>query len=516
MGCVFQRISLDSPSPSWYVGVSNSLSPRESPVQIARYTALVTGANRGLDRHFASNSSPAAPPSTPVPAPRPRSMSPGRSRSSSMSPTRPRWPPRRARSRGWTSSSTTRARTLGRRSSTAPWRDIRLEMDTTTTGRWPVTRLRAAARGRPRRRSDPQRPLGAVVAERARLRRLLGGQVGRVVADQRAAHRARRPGVRSRPSTWASWTPTWSATWTPPSSTPPWSPGSPSTDSPGDAEVLADDLSRTVQAGLSGERRRPLPTGRLRPSHVPAGARRVRRLGYARQSGGVLPRSSARALPFLRGACRERSCEPGRVTPRRLRTAVACLVAVLAATVLAAPAGAATKVAFVQGEQNVTVTRPGTASNAAVASLLAGPTPAERRTQIGLHPPRHPGAEREPDGHGRHGRPRPTCFVAGTDSDPGPALAESWPPPPPPCRGSPRSGAGAGQRAARARSRHRRQKPSHHGRAARRTSPRRRPRRGVPPRRRRAPRGRSSASPTLVTCCRAAWTGSSVPGRRWP
>lgn len=70
------------------------------------------------------------------------------------------------------------------------------------------------------------------------------------------------------------------------------------------------------------------------------------------------------------------------MTRRRLRTAVACLVAVLAATVLAGPAGAATKVAFVQGEQNVTVTRPGNGLNAAVASLLAGPTPAERRTQI--------------------------------------------------------------------------------------------------------------------------------------
>lgn len=67
---------------------------------------------------------------------------------------------------------------------------------------------------------------------------------------------------------------------------------------------------------------------------------------------------------------------------RRLRTVLACLVAVVAATALAGPAAAATKIAFVQGEQNVTVTRPGDGLNAAVASLMAGPTAAEKKTQI--------------------------------------------------------------------------------------------------------------------------------------
>lgn len=70
------------------------------------------------------------------------------------------------------------------------------------------------------------------------------------------------------------------------------------------------------------------------------------------------------------------------MTARRLRTAIACLVATLAATVLAGPASAATKIAFVQGEQNVTVTRPGDGLGSAVASLLAGPTAAEKKTQI--------------------------------------------------------------------------------------------------------------------------------------
>ncbi len=58
------------------------------------------------------------------------------------------------------------------------------------------------------------------------------------------------------------------------------------------------------------------------------------------------------------------------------------LVALAAAAALAGSASAATRVAFVQGEQNVTVTRPGAGLSAAVASLMAGPTPAERLTQI--------------------------------------------------------------------------------------------------------------------------------------
>ena len=71
-----------------------------------------------------------------------------------------------------------------------------------------------------------------------------------------------------------------------------------------------------------------------------------------------------------------------RVPRRRLRFAIALLVAVAGLVALAGPASAATKIAFVQGEQNVTVTRPGDGLNAAVSALLAGPTPAERRTQI--------------------------------------------------------------------------------------------------------------------------------------
>ena len=70
------------------------------------------------------------------------------------------------------------------------------------------------------------------------------------------------------------------------------------------------------------------------------------------------------------------------MTRRRLRIAIACAVAGVAATALAGPAGAATKIAFVQGEQNVTVTRPGDGLPSAVASLLAGPTAAEKKTQI--------------------------------------------------------------------------------------------------------------------------------------
>ena len=52
------------------------------------------------------------------------------------------------------------------------------------------------------------------------------------------------------------------------------------------------------------------------------------------------------------------------------------------AAALAGTADAATKIAFVQGEQNVSVTRPADGLDSAIAPLLAGPTPAERRTRI--------------------------------------------------------------------------------------------------------------------------------------
>lgn len=70
------------------------------------------------------------------------------------------------------------------------------------------------------------------------------------------------------------------------------------------------------------------------------------------------------------------------MTRRRLRAVIACAVAVMGAAVLAGPASAATKIAFVQGEQNVTVTRPGDGLGPAITSLLAGPTAAEKKTQI--------------------------------------------------------------------------------------------------------------------------------------
>ncbi len=67
---------------------------------------------------------------------------------------------------------------------------------------------------------------------------------------------------------------------------------------------------------------------------------------------------------------------------RRGRLALLVVIAAIVAAALAGTANAATKIAFVQGEQNVSVTRPGDGLNSAIASLLAGPTPAERRTQI--------------------------------------------------------------------------------------------------------------------------------------
>ena len=62
--------------------------------------------------------------------------------------------------------------------------------------------------------------------------------------------------------------------------------------------------------------------------------------------------------------------------------ALAACIAIVSALAWAASASAATKVAFVQGEQNVFVTRPGDGLQAALEGLLAGPTAAERKTQI--------------------------------------------------------------------------------------------------------------------------------------
>jgi lipoprotein-anchoring transpeptidase ErfK/SrfK len=71
---------------------------------------------------------------------------------------------------------------------------------------------------------------------------------------------------------------------------------------------------------------------------------------------------------------------------RRWRALLAC-IAVLGALVWTASAAGATKVAFVQGEQNVFVTRPGDGLQSALQSLLAGPTAAERKTQIRTYIP---------------------------------------------------------------------------------------------------------------------------------
>jgi lipoprotein-anchoring transpeptidase ErfK/SrfK len=105
------------------------------------------------------------------------------------------------------------------------------------------------------------------------------------------------------------------------------------------------------------------------------------------------------------------------VTHRRRRVAVVCLVAAAAAIVLAGPAAAATRVTFVQGEQNATVARPGDGLADAVAALMAGPTAAERTAQIRSYiPPRtqvrsvsQAGTVATIDLGSR--------FVAGTDSD---------------------------------------------------------------------------------------------------
>lgn len=63
------------------------------------------------------------------------------------------------------------------------------------------------------------------------------------------------------------------------------------------------------------------------------------------------------------------------------RALAACL-ALLGLLAFAGTAMGTVKVAFVQGEQNVTVTRPGDGLGVAVDALLAGPTPAERSKQI--------------------------------------------------------------------------------------------------------------------------------------
>lgn len=70
--------------------------------------------------------------------------------------------------------------------------------------------------------------------------------------------------------------------------------------------------------------------------------------------------------------------KPARVARRRLLVGVA-LTAALAG---AAQASAAVKVTFVQGEQNATVTRPGSTVQDAVTALIAGPTAAEKSKQI--------------------------------------------------------------------------------------------------------------------------------------
>jgi len=66
----------------------------------------------------------------------------------------------------------------------------------------------------------------------------------------------------------------------------------------------------------------------------------------------------------------------------RPRRALAACIAIVSALAWVASASAATRVAFVQGEQNVFVTRPGDGLQAALQGLLAGPTAAERKTQI--------------------------------------------------------------------------------------------------------------------------------------
>ena len=66
----------------------------------------------------------------------------------------------------------------------------------------------------------------------------------------------------------------------------------------------------------------------------------------------------------------------------RLRHLAALAGLLAVAGMASAQASAATRVTFVQGEQNVTVARPGDGLQAAIQALVAGPTRAEKRGQI--------------------------------------------------------------------------------------------------------------------------------------
>ena len=106
-----------------------------------------------------------------------------------------------------------------------------------------------------------------------------------------------------------------------------------------------------------------------------------------------------------------------RVPRRRLRFAIALLVAVAGLVALAGPASAATKIAFVQGEQNVTVDPAGRRPQRRRVGAARGADPGRApHPDPQLHPPRHAGAEREPDRHGRD-VDLGARFVQGTASD---------------------------------------------------------------------------------------------------
>lgn len=76
---------------------------------------------------------------------------------------------------------------------------------------------------------------------------------------------------------------------------------------------------------------------------------------------------------------------------RSLRVAALILAIAAVAPAAAAPAGesqaASVRVYFLQGEQLVTVTRPGSTVKAAVNALLAGPTRAETGKQFRTYVP---------------------------------------------------------------------------------------------------------------------------------
>ena len=97
--------------------------------------------------------------------------------------------------------------------------------------------------------------------------------------------------------------------------------------------------------------------------------------------------------------------------PRLLRTIL--LPALLATILVATAAGgsssrsATVKVAFLQGEQIVTVPRNGSTLRQAITALLAGPSAAERRREIASAVPRrNAAASRLGDGRSRDHRPR--------------------------------------------------------------------------------------------------------------